>query len=463
MLIAVVIVGLLPVQQESEVLETASLPPIQKKCTTIIVGKDASADGSVLLAHNEDLGGYPAQHYIVVPRIQYEPGATVTTWFGAVVPQVEETLAYIATTIFDKSYIPGDITSGINEYQVAVANNLAYQREATFPYPRKGRIIWTEFTQFALERATSAREAVQIIGDLAHTYKHWGSGTLLGITDPAEGWWIEITQDGQWVAQRVPDDVADMRANSYGIGVVDFEDPQNFMYSEDLVDYAIEKGWYDSSQGPFDFTKVYANPISVWARFNTRRQWRVPGLLDQYLPEVEPKDLMAILRDHYEGTRFDETWGYRLGSPHHTSEYTLCRIETEVSVVCQSRDWLPAEIGGVCWRAMATPCTSVFTPWYMGVLEVPQQYQTGTDEFTPGSAYWTFRRLSESVDTDYGDLIEHVRGSWREFERREFASQETIERLALQLYSEDVSIAKQFLTTHCNNLALRALWMASDW
>jgi len=428
----------------------------------MIVGKDASADGSVMLAHNEDLGDYSAQHYIVVPREHHGPGETVTTWFGAVVPQVEETLAYTAAVIFDKGYVPGDITSGINEYQVAVANNLAFQRDEIFPHPNYGRIIWTEFTQFALERARSAREAVQIMGALAQTYKLWGSGTLFGVTDPYEGWWIEIAQEGQWVAQRVLDDAAEVRANCYRIGEVDFSDPESFMYSDDLVDYAIAKGWYDYSHGPFDFTEVYSPFWSVVSPYNTRRQWRAQEFLDQAIPMVTPRDLMEILRDHYEGTQFDWTLGYLLGSPHYTWEYTLCCAMTEVSTVCQSRSWLPAAIGGVCWRAKATPCTSVFTPWYVGILAVPAQYQTGSQHYTPGSAYWTFRRLSESVDFDYGDRIRPVQDVWDAFEAWEFDLQETVEDVALGLYYNDEAMARWFLTRYSNAVGLFALWKAGQ-
>ncbi|MGD9211321.1 MAG: C69 family dipeptidase, partial [Desulfobacteraceae bacterium] len=360
-----------------------------EKCTTIIVGKDISSDGSVLLAHNEDLGDNAAQHYIVEPRKQYAAGTTMTTYFGAEIPQVEETFAYTATTVFEESYVPGSITSGINENQVAVVNNLAYQRDAESPEPSRGRIMWSEYTQLALERAQSAREAVQIIGNLAYTYKNYGPGSIFGVTDTDEGWWIEITQEGQWVAQKVKDDEASMRANAYAIGVVDFNDTDSFLYSEDLVDYAVYRGWY--SQGEFNFTEVYASSDSISDTSNTHRQMRVNDLLTTFTPSVTPANLMSILRDHYEGTTWDSTENYTRRSPHHTSEYTVCNLDTEVSLVCQSRSWLPAEIGGVCWRAMSAPCASAYTPWYMGMQEVPTEYQRGIQRSTSNSAYWQFR------------------------------------------------------------------------
>ncbi len=98
--------------------------------------------------------------YIYVPYKRHAPGEEVVTHFGARVPQVDETYAYTGTSLFDIAYSPGDVTSRINEHRVAAMNNASYSREAPDPLPTEGRIIWTEFTKFALERARTAREAV---------------------------------------------------------------------------------------------------------------------------------------------------------------------------------------------------------------------------------------------------------------------------------------------------------------
>jgi dipeptidase len=119
------------------------------KCSSIIVGKDVTADGSVILAHNEDLSNYSAHHYVYVPRAAHEAAEIVTTFYGAEVPQVLETYAYTGTTIFDISYYPGAVTSGINEYQVAVVNNASYRRNPE-EVNQQGRIIWTELKKFEL-------------------------------------------------------------------------------------------------------------------------------------------------------------------------------------------------------------------------------------------------------------------------------------------------------------------------
>lgn len=221
----------------------------------------------------------------------------------------------------------------------------------------------------------------------------------------------------------------------------------NIMYSDDLVSYAEEQGWYDSEDGPFNFTEVYGDPEKVGSAYNTRRHERVEELLGKYTPTVKPSDLMAILRDHYEGTEYDLTTPEN-SSPHHTAERTCCRMSTEYSVVTQSRDWLPANIGAVCWRSMTTPCTSVYVPWYLGNTEVPPVYQRGKNIFTPNSAYWAFRSLSKAVDTDYGDTIDEVREGWCDFEKMELKFQNMVEQIALGLFEQDPDMANAFLTEY---------------
>jgi dipeptidase len=425
------------------------------KCTSILVGRDATADHSVLAAHNEDLGAYSAQHYVVAPHASHAPGETLTLWSGAEVPQVGETYGYIATTVFDVGYVPGDLTSGINEYQVAVVNNLAYQRGARYPLPTKGRLLWSDFTRLALERARTARQAVQLVGDLAQAYRLGAdSGTMFGVSDASEAWWIEIAQEGQWVAQRVPEDGVEMRANAFRIGVVDFGDPERFLSSPDVVEFAKTKGWYRG--GPFDFAKTYGDPEAAEAEWNAHRESRVRALLASQGPGRQITGLMAILRDHYEGTPLDLTDGYALGSPHRTIEYTVCNMTTELAVVFQSRAWLPPEIGAVCWRAMTTPCSSAFVPWYMGQLDVPRSLQTGNNSPTPDSAYWAFRKLSREVDAHYGDGIGPVRDAWSSFEAREAADQVRMERVATQLYALDPLAARRMLTEFSDTRAMLA-------
>jgi len=429
-------------------------------CSTVIVGRLASSDGSVLLAHDEDLQADAAQHLVSVPHRRHQPGDVIKLWSGAKVPQAPETFGYFATKIFDKEFIPGDVVTGINEYQVAIANNLAHQRDEV-PDLESGRMIWTEFMQLALERAKTAREAVRIIGECAQRYKLASDpGTMFGITDPAEGWWMEVTQEGQWVAQRVPDQGYAMRANAYRIGTVNFNDPQSFLYSPDLVTCAVKKGWYSSStDGDFNFAEVYGSKSDTTATYNTHRQERADQLLKPLLPKISVVDLMAVLRDHFEGTSWDLAGE---GSPHKTDERTICRDETVVSAVIQSRGWLPPEIGGVCWLAMGTPCTGTYIPWYQGTRKVPSFCQKGRNKYSSDSAYWVFRRLTDLVDKDYKKSIVPVRARWGEFEKLQGQVQPGIEEAARHLYPVDKQEAIELLNGRSMYYASRAFEIAKD-
>ena len=435
---------------------------VVERCSSIIVGSKATKDGSVILAHNEDLANYCAHHYVYKPHLKHGQGDVFTSYWGAAVPQPAETYGYTATKIFDKSYVPGDVTSGINEYQVSVVNNMSYRRDAPSTLPTHGRLIWTEFTQLALERAKTAREAVRIIGGLAHTYKLGSdSGTIYGVADPSEGWWVEVTLEGQWVAQRVPDDAVGVRANIFRIGVVDFKDSRNFMYSDDLVTYAAKMGWH-SGTGSFDFSKVYAASEKLDDPYNTRRQWRAEELLKKRISSITPRHVISVLRDHYEGTPYDLTDGHKKGSPHQTDERTLCSINTEVSAVSHLRSWLPADVGAVSWRAMATPCTSAYTPWYLGSREVPVAYRTGTNQHTQHSAYWTFREVSRFADVRYETVSEGIGSHLEAFEGREFEAQARTEKEAASLLLRNGDSGRRFLSDYSNKMAEKAMRLGNS-
>lgn len=428
-------------------------------CTTMIVGKDATADGSVLIAHTEDLGYDSAQVYKVVPAAHHPPGSAYELFSGGTVPYPPVTQAYFATAVFDKAWVPGDITSCLTASQVAIYNNMTYSRE----YPKDpweiqpGGVIWTEFDELAAQEATSARQAVAIMGALSEA--HWLSadpGTSFAIADAHEGWWIEIARGGQWVAQRVPDDGAVMHANAFAIDVVDFGDPENFMWSSNVIGYAQERGWYDPTSGePFSWKDAYSQPGSADWDWNAMRVARVQGWLDSLVPHVTKEDLMAILRDHYEGTGWDYSRGYQV-SPHRTKARTVCVKDTEVAFVTQLRSWLPAEIGAVAWISMKTPCSSVFVPWYMCTTRVPKPYTLGTNKKTPGSAWWAFHELMLKVDRHYRKTIGVVRARFDALEARELARQAGLEATALALYASDREAAAEYLTRYSNQRAVEA-------
>jgi len=344
----------------------------KKKCTGIMVGKDATADGSVLLAHNEDWGTVK-RALSVVPGEKYKPGELLKLGSGQKIPQIEETYSYI---------LPGEKASGINEHQVAIADNTGSCRKELYigGSDKKG-IELDEFVKLGLQRSRTSREAVQIMGGLIEKYGYQSYsgefGDICMIADPREAWWMEITIGGLWAAQRVPDDSVVVLANRFRIGSIDPDDKKNFLACNNLIDYAVKKNWYNPAEGDFCFYQVYGSSEEVEEDFNSLREWRGNCLLAgnvfseeinplTFTPEkkISPQDIMRTYRDHYEGTQYDN--GNKKKSPHDKEEYTICCMDTDISMIAQLRSWLPPEIGGLLWLDTGPPCSGVYMPYQDG-------------------------------------------------------------------------------------------------
>ncbi|NPV69121.1 MAG: hypothetical protein HPY55_00565 [Firmicutes bacterium] len=434
-------------------------------CTTIIVGKNKTEDGSVLVAHSEELGLNSAQHLVAVPRKEHAPGEVYVSYAGARIPQPPVTYAYIASRIFEKDYYPGEYTTGVNEFQVTVANNMSWTRgvpeETAWEPPIAGGVIWSEFTHLVLERARTAREGVEIMGELCEKY-HLSSdpGTMFAIADPNEGWWIEIARDGQWIAQRVPNDAAVMRANSYRVGAVDLNDKRNIMHSSNLVEYAVAKGWYNPESGkPFSFAEVYGEPSNQEDEYNNLRH----RMVDEALTggKISKARLMEIMRWTYEGTPVYKA-NEETGSPFRTGVRTVSRMNTEISAVAELRGGMPADIGAVMWWNLGTARTGVYVPWYLGTREFCTPFTRGTNHYSDDSAYWAYAEMARLTDAHYNEVIDKVTSTWKSFEANEFALQKGVEAQALEMYKRDPDSARQFLTWYSNALGERSYRVARE-
>ena len=441
------------------------------RCTTVIVGKNATVDGSVLLGHNEDWGAY-LKPLSWNPREKHPPGDTFRLKDGQSIPQIEETYAFIW---------PAAECNGINEHQVALADDTGFCREELCQNERG--IDLEEFVTLALQRSRNAREAVLLMGGLIEKYgyrSHNGlDGDIFSLADPDEGWWMEVAIGGIWAAQRVPDDAFVVLANRFRIGKIDLGETSGFLASPKLIEFAKQKGWYVPSQGRLNFSRVYGATEAARSVRNSRREWRGNSLLagkafdEKENPVVVraekklgPRDIMTLFRDHYEGTEYELTNRYEKGSPHRTAERTICRLATDASTVIQLRNWLPPEIGGVLWLSAGTPCSSVYLPFYVGVEEFPKPFAFLTEGYSRDNAYWVFNSLQNLVDRHYGEkaefegvemrAIDYVAGHWKDFEDEEFAMQEAVEKAALDLFKKDMAAARSFLSAYCNGLGLKA-------
>jgi len=422
-------------------------------CTTIIVGKNRSATGSVLLAHSEELGRNSAHKVEVSAQRAVKTGESFPLYSGGALPQPAQLARYLATKVFDKNHYPGEHTCGVNEYGVTAANNMAMMRgipEARAYDVIANGIIWTEFVQLALERATSARAGAALIGELCGARGlSCDSGTMVAVADCDDAWWIELARDGQWVAQRVGPDEISLRANCYRIGVVDFDDHDNFMASPALRDHAREQGWY--TDGPLDFAAIYGDPANQNDAYNLDRHTVLEGRW-QGLQKVAVADLMRFMRDVFAGTPLYKTRDN--GSPFRTAARTIARMNTEMSAIIELRRDLPSQLGNLMWCNMATSLTGVYLPFHLGITAIEPHFARASGSYDSACAYWLFVELARLADSSYAKCIDAITSAWRSFEDEGFATLPAVEARAAAL---EPTAACALLTEYDNNRAAAAI------
>ena len=336
-----------------------------------------------------------------------------------------------------------------------------------------------------MERAKTAREAVRIAGRLIEEHGYWHSGRTYLVADPNESWVLAVVKGTHWVAQRVPDDHVAVVPNYYTIENVDLADAYHFMGSPDLVEYAVEMGWYDPEMdGDFIFRDAYGLPWSQHANSNVARHWRAMNLLagksydlEDRLPfSFKPRrkltipEIRKVLSDHYEGTRFESAPPAR--NPHHSAPSRICSGSNQCSTIAQLRNWLPVEMGAILWTAPRRPCVNAFVPWYCGILRIPDGYEscdfqealenhfnTSVDvhDRTPSHVFWRFAHFAEKLDDDYGRDMEKVRRSITSLEKAIREKQVLFEKKVLSVHKENREEARKMLTEFTAEWAERAL------
>jgi dipeptidase len=445
-------------------------------CFSILVGKNASADGSVIVAHTEDTGTELVNYY-KVPASDHQPGEEIRFNTGGRTPQADHTLGYLWINL----PVCDVCDTYINESGVFIGSDGCPSREDKPELTDGGIVYWLR--RMVAERARTAREGVKIAGKLIDQFGYASSGRTYIIADSREGWMMNVVNGKHWVAARVPDDEIAVVPNSYTIREVNLADTANFLGSEDLVDYATGRGWYNSSaDGEFIFTKAYSSPGSLAHPDNINRLWRgmeilsgrkydVKGVLPfSFKPDkkVSMNEVIRVLRDHYEGTELDKSQQYTKGNPHRLNSGTICSGGSQYSVVAHLRPWLPVEIGTVAWIAPFRPCTQAFTAWYPAMTSLPAIYaKDGYDmalknHFDPAfrksdgkpHAFRTFVSLVDSVDRNYGKFIIPVQNAWRSFEGKNFRDQYRFEEGLLEIFTTDPLKAMELLTDYTSGKAV---------
>lgn len=330
-------------------------PPVFA-CTTFVVTKGASADGSVYVGHtNDGFGEGVLGHSVVdettqllyVPPSDNPPGAMRAVHYDPTSGSDEPTrrkstrgaeVAFIPEVNHTYGYFTGSY--GImNEHQLMFGECTDYTKVQP-DFDRSRRIFYSsELSNIAAERCTTARDAVILIGSLIDEYGFYGTGETLPIADPEEAWVIEMAGGvpngtrGLWVAQKIPDGEVFVAANTFRIREVDPDNP-DMLYSKNLFAVAEANGWWDPSQGKLDWLETvsggeYSHPYyslaRIWSIYNriAPSQNLSPFVNDTYSREypfsikpdkkISTRDAFALFRDHYEGTVYDLTNGTAAG------------------------------------------------------------------------------------------------------------------------------------------------------
>ena len=464
-------------------------------CTNFIVGKKASADGSVICTYNADDYGlfinlchYPAGTH---------PKGTVrkifnwdTNKYQGVIPEAPQTY---------------NVIGNINEFQVSIAETTYGGREEM--EDSAGILDYGSLIYLALQRSKTAREAIQVMTTLAQTYGYNSGGETFTICDPNEAWIMEMMGKGPgskgvvWVALRVPDDAICAHANQSRITKFNMNDKANVLYSKDVVSFARSKGWFTGKDKDFSWRDTYAKPTFGGRRFCDARVWsffnHFANDFDKYLPwalgkdkdaedmplwiipnkKVSVQDVMACMRDHYENTplALDSSsvgggvWEmpyrptplrFKVDGKNYFNERPVSTQQTAFSYVAQLRSWLPREVGGVLWFGNDDGNMVAYTPIYCGNTTQPECYNTpGADAvtFSDKNAFWVCNWVSNMVYPRYNQMFPTLKEVRDSLENSYFANQLAIEKQAVALYNTDKAKAISLLNQYSNDKAQQML------
>jgi dipeptidase len=453
-------------------------------CTNFLITRGASADSSTMITYAADSHDLYGELYYTPPgRHAAGEMRDIVEWdtgkFLGRIPQAPVTYS---------------VVGNMNEHQVAIGETTFGGRKEI--EKGKGILDYGSLIYIGLERARTAREAIQVMTSLAMRYGYVSEGESFSIADPREAWILEMVSKGEhevgalWVARRIPDGYVSGHANQSRIRQFPRNDPQSCLYAKDVVDFARKKGWFKGQDAAFSFADTY-NPLTwealracesrVWSMFRRVQKestryfdWvngneRAPMLPLWVKPDrkLGVHDVMELMRDHFEGTPWDMTKGlgagpyelpyrwrpmtFKVDGVKYINERATSTQQTGFSFVAQMRSWLPGPIGGVLWFGVDDTYSTVYVPMYAGITKAPHAYAVGTADFKTfswESAFWVFNFVANYSYSRYRDMIQDVQKVQRELEAGFLARQSEVDETALKLYRQGPGLARDYLTEY---------------
>ncbi|MBR4808661.1 MAG: C69 family dipeptidase [Bacteroidales bacterium] len=455
-------------------------------CTNVIVSPGASIDGSAMVS-------YAADSHWLYGELYFRPGGKwkagswldITEWDTARptgrIAQAERTWQTVGNMNV-RQLIIGETTWGGREEQVDTNGIMDY-----------GSLIY-----IALQRASSAREAIETIVSLANGYGYPSEGESFSIADPKEAWVMDLVGKGSdnkgivWVARRIPDGYICAHANQCRITRFPWNDPENCMYAPDVAEFARSKGWYSGSDEDFSFRDAY-NPLDfggaracdarAWSAFNilcdgsfTYEQdgaevtrpasdwldyamgYDLAGEMPLFVKpsrKLSVKDIADVMRDHFEGTPMDmrvdigaggnacpyrwRPMNFKVDGKTYVNERAIATQQTGFWFVGQARGWLPDEIGSLLWFGCDDAATSYLTPIYVNTKKVPECVREGNGDllhYSPTSQFWINNRVTNACYRMYDAMEPVVRAEVNAYENRMMTEVSQFDQQMLKVYGK---------------------------
>jgi dipeptidase len=458
-------------------------------CTNVLVSKGASADGSVMISYLADAGGFmdPLYYY---PGGTYQPGDSldIICWhYGHLLGRIAQV---------EKTY---RVIGNMNEHQVAIGETTFTGRSEL--HTPNGFIDYGAMMYIALQRSKTAREAIQVMTGLVDKYGYNSTGESFSIADKNEAWIMEFIGKGEhgegavWVAARVPDGYIAAHANQARVRKINWNDTENWIWSPDLVSFAVQMGWFgaDQPRDEFSFVDVY-NPLTceslllcegrVWSVFRRAapskdfpaEYWRCVQGAEPYPLFIKPdrkitvQDMIGLVRDHFHDSPFYTAEGFDAGpygNPYrwrpiyfeldgqkYAWPRTISQPQTGFSFVSQSRNWLPDPIGGIFWYSVDDTYSNAYMPLYVGSQRAPKSLTTGNVvDFDWDSAFWVFNLVANYAYGLYSHIIQDIKEVQLQVETRSHTMTQAVDVAAKALYETNREMMYEYITDFSVNNA----------
>ena len=474
--------------------------PRTEACTNIIVTKGASVDGSCMISYAADSHVLYGELYFH-PSRDWAPGSmlSIYDWDGGTyrgeIAQVPHTWQTVGN---------------INEHQLIIGETTFGGREELAD--PSGVMDYGSLIYITLQRARTAREAIRTMDALLQKYGYPSEGESFSIADTEECWIMEVIGKGTiekgavWVAIRIPDGYICAHANQSRIHTFPLNDPENCLYSKDVISFARKAGYFDGKDEEFSFCDTYCPADFGGLRACEARVWSAFNLLagsgfdaDKYLDfamghnktnkmplyvkpdeKISVLDVANVMRDHFEGTALDFSNDLGAG-PHHLPyrwrpmrwsvdgeryvfERSIATQQTGFWFVAQARGWLPDEVGAVTWFGVDDAATSALTPIYASVTAVPECFAEGNGDmmtYSPTSAFWLFNRVAHFAYLLYDRVAPEIRTHIDRYEADNLRLlKEQDEKLVRMIDNGNASYAFDAMTEWCSG---RTKLLCNEW